>query len=227
MWYIVIPAAGAVGAAFAWWGIKRGAFGDKLVLYDPAVSEAARVAREEVPTTWYKYPVQSGQDVLAATSQHSRISRLIIVSHGAPDWMINPTTGITLRGLGLAPAGLARALRWRLVTGAVIGLAGCSAARSYSEAGVWGPEAFGPGGAQSLAGAIRDAIAANGIHLGVEVRGHTLSGGVTANPSARTCRVGRPGAPCASVMQEAGETDWQRWVNTFYGERAQRWVLGL
>lgn len=221
-------AALVAGVAYAW-AVKAGALGDKVVVYDPAVGEARNVAVNILPASFSKYPVSSGQAILEALQAHGRISRFVIVSHGAPDWVLNSTNGITMRGVGVSVEALGEALGRRLVTGAIVGLAGCSSARSYAEAGVWGPEAFGRGGVGSFAEALRNSISQHGFHPLVEVRGHTLSGGVTANPSGRACKTGRlrMHQPCNSIMYDSGETDWQRWVQDFTGDLATRWITGL
>lgn len=211
-WFFVIPGVLLLGGAASWYWFFGG---KKLVLYTTAFAEGAAIARNEMNSSWEKLAFVSTDDLLAKLRRYGRLSRVVIIAHGGPDWFFDRS---------LTTARLGGALGPRLTEGAIVGLAGCSTGRSPRMPNVWDAAAFGPGGADSYAAELRDAIrAAGGPYLG-EVRAHTLVGHVTANSSGREfafARVGQPGEPWKPVG-----IDWQYWVDTKTGLPAHEWIIG-
>lgn len=210
MWFFVLPALGisAIGAYYLFRG-------DKVVLYDPRISDALVNINAYVPT-WTRYPVQSAQDAINATSNHNRISKWVLIAHGGPNWILDRA---------LSPEVLGQTLGPRLTHGATVGLAGCSTVRSPWEPSDWTPQAFEDGGADSYGGRLRDSIYANSGPWFGEVRGHGIQGHTLYNSSGRSLAFNEPGAPGRTVRSP--RYDWRQWIDYFTGERAARWLLGI
>lgn len=211
-WYLLAPAILAAGVA-GYMALRR-LGGDKIVLIQRRLGDANYIARELVPQGYQVYFVETPQDVLDAIADHRLISRVTIVSHGGPDWVLNR---------GLTYDLLARALGPRLAYGAVVGLAGCSGGRSSQEPSEWTAQAFMPGGVGSYAWNLALSLWMYGAPSSVEVRAHAVRGHTMANPSGRIFMVGNR-APGRSVMP-VGE-DMQAFISRFGGEPAAAWILG-
>lgn len=140
------------------------------------------------------HPIGTAADFLATIRSYPRISRFVWVGHGTTTSLLVGGGGLRVRGGDIDV--LAEELAPRLALGAVVGLAACSAAADPGQSG-WNAETYSDGGAQSLAGTLRDGIfrRAPWLLLG-EVRGHTAAGNTIANPAGRRFpfrEVGRPG----------------------------------
>ena len=212
--------------------VQSGVLGDKVVIYDATVPETTRRVNVAL-RGWHRYSSGRGLDALAAIRRHPRISRLMLIGHGAPGWTFNSSWGITAGPPGPDGVSLdqfARELAPRLAPGAIIGLAGCSNARTFDEApagaerGLW---AFSDGGQRSFAGRFRDILSRYSYVPFAEIRGHSDRGHITYNPTGRTFRIGwlhigKPGKTVKPFYRS-----WQEWNNGFVGSEAERWILGL
>jgi len=218
--HVLIGTGAILGTAGLAYGITR-AIGAKVVVYDPTGANGyfASITRNDMPG-WHKYQGMTIADIEAAVSRHSLISRLVSLGHGGDCWMFDTRSGLTCRHADR----FADAVSGRLVPGSVIGLGGCSSARSLGEPSQRSPHVLQAGGAQSLAGALRDAISERGVHLLSEIRAHSTRGPVTANPYGRVFRIGRMyvGRPGTSIVRG----DYNSWHSQFAGERAQNWLFG-
>jgi hypothetical protein len=210
MWWMFLPALGISGI-----GAYLLLRGDKIVLYDPSVSDALININTYIPS-WIRYPVSSAQDVLNATSRHNRISRWVLISHGGPDWALDRA---------LSPQVLGQVLGPRLIQGAIFSIAGCSTARSPHEPSSWTAQAFEDGGADSYLAATRDVVYANGGPWFGEGRGHGIRGHTLANSSGRYAPFNEPGRHTHTVRDP--RYDWRQWISYFTGQRAARWILGI
>lgn len=224
MWPFFLIAATATAGVGVYVLMRKGILGDRVVLYTSAFPEARRIV-EELLGGWHAYPADTPADVISAVSRHGSIARLVWIGHGAPTWFFNSQYGVRLANLDR----IAAAIGPRLAPGAVVGLAGCAAARGPGEAGEWAVDAFEDGGADSFAGLLRDTLVGNTWAPFGEVRSHSVGGHVTYNPSARYFPIKRSafGRPGRSLMRERGETDWRRWRDSFTGGDAEQWMLGL
>jgi hypothetical protein len=186
-------------------------------------------------------PIRSGQDVLEAIRRSpGDLGTVVLVGHGTQTSFFEPRSfGIRARGSDSLPAWLsaetfARELARKARRGVIVSLAGCSAGASPAE--YRDPSTVsGDGGADSLAGIIRDTLQRAGVGgEGGEVRAHTTQGTVLMNPQGRTFKiksveVGRPGRHIMGMTwgREALDTrspvEWQRFAR---GNVATRWMLG-
>jgi hypothetical protein len=216
--------------------------GDDIIIYTSEGEDsgefrttATRIAGRTGATV---YPFRNAQDILDALHRHPRIKNVLFVGHGTHTQAMRPShTGIRIGADDLptwiSPQTLGRELSQRMVRGGVIGWGVCSSIgdlRNYD----WRPEAFGPGGVGSLTELVRDAmVQAGGFSGGIEHRGHSVTGHVTANPSGRICPVSRAamGQPCRSVLEDTWGRDTYRaryhdWINAFQGLPAETWIAG-
>jgi hypothetical protein len=181
---------------------------------------------------------RNAQEIIDAVRAHSSISRLILAGHGSSrDFWRPSTAGIRLERDSLpewvSVGTFAAELAPRLSAGAVIGLAGCSAAANPGESNDVNQK-LGPGGEDSFASKLRDALASqSGIATGIEVRAHSTVGHLSHNPFARVFRVsaseiGRPGVAVIDEMwgTDAHETRWEQWRDSFRGNLAEQWISG-
>jgi hypothetical protein len=190
-------------------------------------------------------PITDGQTLLRAVRSAPRgLSLVLMVGHGSGGAFFRPGhAGLRIDRdalpTWLGDDSFASALAPKLARDFVVSLAGCRAGAEYSEPD-WTTEAYwtgtttGTGGARSLAAQIRDALARAGANNG-EVRAHTTTGGVFANPAGRTFvvargQVGRPGAALIDLVLGAGTSRDQAavrsWNTTVRGGLATRWMLG-
>jgi hypothetical protein len=170
-------------------------------------------------------PVRSKQDVQNALSEHRNLSRLILAGHGTPT---NFFQGV----MTLSPQLLASWLAPALASGAVIGFAGCRSAADPGEAD-WGSTSYGPGGARSYIGVLRDSLYRLGAPRNIELRGHSTTGHAGGNPAGRSFRVQAYGQPGNSVIDLLyGQDAWRRedlrsaWSRAFQGNAATAWISG-
>lgn len=152
----------------------------------------------------------------AALQSQKPVAKLVLVGHGT-------STRFMTGALDLTPPDLASMLAPTVAARVTIGLAGCRAGADTSEPD-WGPSAYGPGGAASFAGRLRDALVA--LHTTGAVRAHSSTGGAAANPSGRlfpieASQAGRPG------LAAQGSTPRQTWLELFRGGYGDRWMAGV
>jgi hypothetical protein len=133
------------------------------------------VARAEKP---------KGIEPLAGTGP-SLIRVLALFSHGTNRWL-GIGQGITTTNVATVIRGIAPVL----TNDVKILIFGCSAALGQSEPSEWVRTTMEPGGANSLAGMIRDALVDQGKRA-ASVWGHTKVGHTTRNPSLRVFSAGR------------------------------------
>jgi len=231
-WPVLIP-AGIVAAGAAWLLAPR----SKAVVAYPTTGSDTGTFRADAqglaaalraagwPTVLA--PVAT-QPALAAVLAASRpVAKLVLVGHG--------TSAMFLRGsLDLTPDALASMLAPTIASRATVGLAGCRAGADTGEPD-WGPYAYGPGGATSFAGQLRDALVR--LRVTGAVRAHSSTGGTAANPSGRIFliepeHVGRPGL--SGIDVDAWRTGaWQDsatradWIARFRAGLGNRWMSGI
>lgn len=215
------------------------ATGDNVPEFERNATDASRLLRTR------PMPISDGQSLLNAVRAAPRnLGTVLMIGHGSGGAFFRPGhSGLRIDRDAL-PTWLgddtfARALAPKLARGFVLSLAGCRAGAEYNEPD-WTSEAYwtgstpGPGGARSLAGEIRDALARAGANTG-EVRAHTTTGGVLANPAGRTFvvargQIGRPGASLVDLVLGPGSsrdrTTVTRWNGRVRGAVATRWMLG-
>jgi hypothetical protein len=185
--------------------------------------------------------VRSAADLVSAVrNAPSNLGTVVFVGHGTATKFLSPARfGIRTRERGgtalprwISPEDFAREIAPKLSRGTTIALAGCSAARGPREPRGWVVETGWHGGAQSLAGRIRDTLAVRGVS-GI-VRGHTVTGTTLANPQGRTFEIKRSmiRRPGVHAMAEAGLPGppnfaaYRSWNTRARGARAARWLLG-
>lgn len=164
---------------------------------------------------------------LATAHEQRRLGPVVLVGHGTTRSFFPQFSP------SLDPATAARLIAPHIGAAQIIGLAGCRAGASSDEPD-WSEATYGPGGATSFAGQLRDALAALGVPGSVEVRAHTTTGGAGANPIARVFRVAARGQPGQSVIDifhgRLGawrDTALRRaWTAGFRGASAQKWIAG-
>lgn len=251
--WVAVPVAG-LGLLGLWAWSRRRRLGPlrALVLYAAAPRADApgdtRVFRDNATLAGRflgvaPVPVRSAAEVLQAVRQAPRgLNRLVMIGHGTQSLFFEPR-GYGLRtgrrGGDALPAWVsaetfARELARRAARGIIVSLAGCSAGASPAE--YRNPATItGDGGADSLAGQVRDALQRAGVGgEGGEVRAHTTEGTVLLNPQGRTFKikqaeVGRPGKHIMGQVWGRGALrtrnpgDWNRYAR---GEIATRWMLG-
>ena len=187
-------------------------FGSKVVFYANQGEGVAEFRRAgawagQALRTSAVHPIGTAADFLSTIRSYPRIARFVWVGHGT-------TTSLFVGG-GLRVRGgdidvLAEELAPRLALGAIVGLAACSAAADPGQSG-WNAETYSDGGAQSLAGTLRDGIfrRAPWLLLG-EVRGHTAAGNTIANPAGRYFPLREPGRPGHGI--DLRSSDPERWI---------------
>lgn len=173
--------------------------------------------------------ISDGAQALTAIRTHpGRIETLILVGHGTT------TRFFSNLGSPVTPQALSAALSGKLAADAVVSLAGCRAAANPGEDD-WSVGAFGPGGAGSFAGLLRNALISAGVPHGVEVRGHSTTGTTTANPAVRFFRAqpaqaGRPGQSALEALWGVGAAQdaalRARWTAEFRGGWAEVYMAG-
>lgn len=230
---LLLSAAGGSLTAAGYLFVRSGILGDKIVIHDPEVPEGGRVIHRALAGKgWTSYGAYTGQQALGFIQRHNRISRLVLMGHGAPDWMFNSVDGITMRPPGPGGVTLAqfdRVLAPRLVAGAIIGLAGCSGARNYNEAavgaqrGLW---AFVNGGEMSFAARMRDDLSNDTLVPWATVRAHTDRGHVTSNPTGREFPIGKLYRGQPGKTMKPWYRGWEEFNDSFWGRPAERWILG-
>jgi hypothetical protein len=190
-------------------------------------------------------PVVDGQSLLNAVRAAPRnLGLVLMIGHGSGSSFFRPGTAGLRIGRDALPTWLGDdsftcELAPKLGRNFVLSLAGCRAGAEQNEPD-WTSEAYwtgstpGPGGAHSLAGEIRDALVRAGVREG-EVRAHSTTGGVFANPGGRVFAVeapfvGRPGAALMDLVMGPGSsrdrTKISRWNGQVRGTLAVRWILG-
>jgi hypothetical protein len=213
---------GALAATGGYMLLRRR--GDAVVLYAGTAPEpghvvtfrnAANTAVRQVGGT--PVAVYDGQTLLAAVRQHRRIKTLLLIGHGTSTAFIRPgTSGLRLGSTSLptwvSTQDFARELAPKLSSGWWLGLLGCRSAATSDEVD-WSPATAQPGGARSLAGQLRDALASAGAPYG-RVGGHTTTGGTVANPRVREFSTRTPGAPGAVTPGVTQGAVAQRWAFT-------------
>ncbi len=220
-----------------------------LVLYTAAGANIPEFERNAFAAAQHfgtnAVPISDGQTLLNAIRTAPRdLGLVLMIGHGSGGAFFRPGHAGLRIDRDALPTWLgddtfARELTTRLATNFVLSLAGCRAGAESREPD-WTTDAYwtgttpGPGGARSLAGEIRDALVAAGAPAG-EMRAHTTTGGVLANPGARTFVVapqyaGRPGAALIDLVlgpstsrDRAKVTAWNARVR---GVPATRWILG-
>ena len=240
---IILGSAGVVGA-LAYALRPR----HSLVIYssdplDPSAERGeflrnAQIAARALGTR--PIPVSSAAQLIRATQRApNNLGRVIFIGHGTTTRFLSPRRyGIRLSGGTSLPAWIsandyARILAPKLARNFFIGLGGCSAARSPSEPSGWTPATGWRGGADSLAGRLRDALTVNGAPSGI-VGGHSVLGTTLDNPQGREFRTGRQyvGRPGIHIMELAGRPgppdfeSYRAWNNYAQGRIAANWMLG-
>ena len=190
-------------------------------------------------------PITDGQSLLnAVRAAPGNLGLVLMIGHGTGTAFFRPGHAGLRIDRDALPTWLgddtfARELSGKLARNFVLSLAGCRAGATQSEPD-WTSEAYwtsstpGPGGSLSLAGQIRDALVRVGARRG-EVRAHSTTGGVLANPAGRVFiadrrYVGMPGAALMDLVMGAGSSrdraKISRWNSTVRGALATRWMLG-
>jgi hypothetical protein len=123
-------------------------------------------------------PVPQGTSLVQGTGPHL-IRTLALFTHGTNDWL-GIGGDITTRSVATIIKGIAPVLSIDVK----VVIYGCSAARGQKEASDWVVTTMEPGGADSLAAKIRDALVNEGKYWS-SVWGHTEVGHTTRNPSLR------------------------------------------
>jgi len=123
-------------------------------------------------------PAPAGVQPLSDTGP-SQIRTLSIFTHGSESWILTGGN-ITSAKVG----GIIKAIAPALTNDVKIILYGCSSAKGIREASNWMATTTSPGGADSLAARIRDALVDAGKSK-ASVWGHTQVGHTTRNPSLR------------------------------------------
>ena len=238
---VAVSAEGA-GASLGTGGAAGSGVGDKVVVY---LSEGEGSAEFMISANRIAQSIgaevhraRNAEEILQAVRAHQSISRLILAGHGSSrDFWRPGTAGIRLERDSLpewvSVGTFAAEIAPRLSAGAVIGLAGCSAAANPGESNDVNQK-LGPGGENGFAAKLRDALASqSGIATGIEVRAHSTVGHLSHNPFARVFRVsasevGRPGVAVIDEMwgQDAHSTRWEQWRDTFRGDLAEQWISG-
>ena len=244
---IIVPIAlglATVGAGLVAWRFL--APKHALVLYsdDPQDPSAERGEFRTSAETAARLPpptpiaVRSAQDVLRAIEQApSRLGVVVLVGHGTATKFFSPArygirVGSTSLPAWISAQDFARALAAKLAPGAIVSLAGCSAARSPREPSGWVIDTGWHGGADSLAGHMRDALFEAGASG--EVRAHVVTGTTLLNPQGRTFYIDRRYVrrPGVHIMALAGRSqprefgDYTGWNNYAQGRIAMGWMLG-
>lgn len=235
---IVAIIAGASGL----WIAKR-LRPNALVMYTaegagaPEFLRNARLAEQALGVT--AVPIRSGQDILNALYRApQRLGVVILIGHGTANAFFRPgATGLRLGNdslpTWLSTRTFAQLLARKATTAPIITLAGCRAGALSSEPD-WSATTAGPGGAQSLAGQLRDELVRQGMPGG-EIRAHSTTGGVLANPSGRVFWIdrysaGRSGAALQDLAlgqnSSRDESLTRTWNTRVRGELATRWALG-
>jgi len=220
-----------------------------LVLYTAAGSNVPEFERNAHAAALHfgvtAIPVTDGQTLLnAVRAAPAGLGLVLMVGHGSGGAFFRPGHAGLRIDRDALPAWLgddtfARELAPKLAPGFVLSLAGCRAGAEqrepdWSREDYWTSTTPGPGGARSLAGEIRDALARAGAPRG-EVRAHTTTGGVLANPGARTFvvdaqTVGQPGAALIELVLGVGaarnRVRLSTWNTKVRGTPAARWILG-
>ena len=114
----------------------------------------------------------------------SQIRTLAIFTHGTNEW-VSVGGGITTKGIGR----LIQQIAPVLTNDVNVIIYGCSSARGQAEAPDWVTTTMSPGGADSLAARLRDALVDAG-KARATVWGHTEVGHPTRNPSLRSFSAG-------------------------------------
>lgn len=170
------PSARTIGAAHLAFG-KALADSDTVVRLLTQLGTALKTAVDRVPAP-------AGITPLPGTGPHL-IRTLALFTHGTNDW-ISVGRGITSGRSAAVIKGIAPVL----TDDVKIIIYGCSAARGSKErAGAWENSTMSPGGEDSLAGKIRDALIDAG-KTKATVWSHTEVGHTTRNPSLRYFNAG-------------------------------------
>jgi len=233
--WLLVGGLGAGLAALAYGLYRRVALGGSpLIIYagsGSGSSEFQTVASRLAPLLGSPrvVSVSSGSEALSAIRTHpGRIGPLILIGHGTTRHFFSNLPS------PLSPDGLSAALANKLAADGVVSLAGCRAAASPGEAD-WSVGSYGPGGAASFAGLLRDALTRAGAPWGVEVRGHSTTGSTTANPAIRVFRttssqVGQPGLSAMDILWGDGASQntglRERWTAEFRGGWAELYMAG-
>lgn len=151
--------------------------------------------------------VAAGNPAPAAGTGPSAIRSLALFGHGAPNWMgVGQDENFFLRG---TPA-LVKKMAASLAPNVNVMLYACGVARGQKEEETWVKGTMEGGGADSLAGVIRDALLEQGKNKAT-VWGHEATGNVTHNPTLRefTADAGK-GAPGVSYASTFVYTDTEK-----------------
>jgi hypothetical protein len=189
-------------------GIGTG--GDRVCIYQLGVEGDTAFAgvcnNLETQHGYTKYAVRDRAALARAINGHDSFERLVMAAHGDPSWFFAGFGGIN------APW-MARQLRGKIASGAVISLAGCRAGADPGEPERWIGD-VGAGGARGFSGQLRDLLVSSGAPASAEVRAHTTTGHTTENPRARAFAFASPGV--------AGNP-----VPLTQGPQAERWILAM
>lgn len=224
-----IGAAAAVGGYL----LTRGGGGHPLILYQTVgrdlgeIRDTAENLRGVLPNATTVGVPNANTVYQAIRDQPGKLSSVVLVGHGTPRNFFT--------SYGTSPTRLAQELAPKLTSRSFIGLAGCRAGADPGEQD-WSTRSYGPGGALGFAGRLRDALVAAGAPRGVQVRAHSTTGHLTANPAARSFVVAAHlvGQPGISVLDQVwGVGSWQNaalrraWTDQFRGKLAELWVAGF
>jgi hypothetical protein len=240
---IVKPGIAQAAAAAAAYGAPTGGLNIGVYLSDrePEFFRAAKVFRKEYDAQIY--PVTNAQEIINAVRNHEKIGRLVLFGHGGPKGFLKlGEAGISSnRKRDSLPEFItvetfAKEIAPRLTDGAIIGLAACSAGANpgeFKDHG-WTPPMYGPGGENSFAADLRDALAVYpGIAKGIHIRAHSTKGNTVTNAAAReflvdSSEIGKPGYSVLDLFWGPGAylNMKEEWVAKFSGKPATEWMHG-
>lgn len=183
-------------------------------------------------------PANNAQDILNAFRGDEKYDVVVLAGHGTPTSFLRPgLAGISSTRQTRLPNWInvddfVRRVSPNLASRVIFSFAGCRTGADPGEAD-WTDVSYRPGGAQGLAGKLRDALARQG-KVG-EVRSKSTTGTSWGNPIGRLfpierSQIGRPGVPLMDVAWGPGahrdSAAIREWTNRFRGKPAMAWTIG-